>query len=76
VNVIKPDDINYVASGYGPLLVRIVQVIAQATASTTNLPTAFLELLKLLPGPFLDFLQSSVAEELGDQLSRWGELMF
>ncbi len=68
--MIKPDDICYVAAGYGPLLVRIVQIIAQATAASTNLPSAFLDLLKLLPGPYLDFLQTKKPEELGDILCR------
>lgn len=68
--MIKPDDICYVAAGYGPLLVRIVQIIAQATAASSNLPSAFLDLLKLLPGPYLDFLQTSTPEELGDILCR------
>lgn len=64
VNMSKPDDFSYVAAGYAPLLARIVQM----TCSASVHPTVLAEGMKLLPGPFLDFVQPTHAEELVDLL--------
>jgi hypothetical protein len=51
-------------SGYAPLLPRIIQVLA----TNPSQHASTVEGLKLLPGPFLDFIQTSQPEELIDML--------
>lgn len=64
-NMMKPDDISYVAAGYAPLTARLVEFIG-----TNSLTSSFFEAMKLLPGPFLEFDQSNQPEELSDALLR------
>jgi hypothetical protein len=67
VNMIAPDDITYIAAGYGPLLVRLIQQLLTSNPQN-NLGLA--EALKLTPGPFIEFSQGAKAEELSEILAR------
>lgn len=63
--MIKPDDISYVAAGYAALTARLVECMGM-----NSLSSSLVDALKLLPGPFLEFNQSTDAEELSDALLR------
>lgn len=67
VNMANPDDITYVAAGYGPLLVRLVQ---QLLTSSPQQNVSLTEALKLTPGPFVEITQGAKAEELSEILAR------
>ena len=58
-------DISYVAAGYAPLSVRLLQILGSGSWTSAN------EIVKQLPGPLLEFSQQdSVAEELSEALTR------
>jgi hypothetical protein len=67
VSMARPEDINYVAAGYGPLLVRLVQLMLQTTLQQSG---PLQEAMKLLPGPYIDINQGNNAEELSEILAR------
>jgi vacuolar protein sorting-associated protein 33A len=56
---------SYVAAGYSPLLVRLVQCLGRA-AGWSSIADA----MRLLPGPLLEVTQSAIAEELNDAIKR------
>ena len=63
----RVNDISYVAAGYAPLSIRLLQILGSGSW------TAASEIIKQLPGPLLEFSQQdSVAEELSDALKREG----
>jgi len=80
------ETISYVTAGYAPILVRLVQLLglssgtggsggsgAGRSTSWNNVPNAaqVLEVLKLMPGPLLEFAQlPTVAESLTEALQR------
>lgn len=66
VNMSRPDDISYVSAGYAPLLVRLVQSLS----STNNSWAAMGDIMKLLPGPLLEFTQTVRPEDLSEALAR------
>lgn len=67
VSMARPEDINYVAAGYGPLLVRLVQLMLQTSLQQSG---PLQEAMKLLPGPYIDINQGNNAEELSEILAR------
>lgn len=60
-----PDDISYVSAGYAPLSVRLVQLLANPGGWR-----AIADVMRLLPGPLLEFTQTSALEELPEALAR------
>lgn len=64
VNTLKPTDISYVAAGYAPLSVRLVQSLA------TNTWSSMTDVMRALPGPLLEFTQLNKAEELTEAIAR------
>ena len=64
----RVSDISYVAAGYAPLSVRLLQILGSGSWTSAN------EIVKQLPGPLLEFTQQeSVAEELSEALARTAE---
>lgn len=61
----SPDDISYVSAGYAPLSVRLVQLLANPGGWR-----AIADVMRLLPGPLLEFTQTSALEELPEALAR------
>jgi hypothetical protein len=56
---------SYVAAGYAPLSVRLLQILGSSSWTAAN------DIVRLLPGPLLEFTQQdSVAEELTEALAR------
>lgn len=64
LNMSKPDDISYVAAGYAPLSVRLVQMLASSSWSAMG------DIMRLLPGPLLEFTQLERPEELSEAVAR------
>lgn len=60
------DSISYVSAGYAPLLVRLVQLLGHNGISWDCIA----DTLKQLPGPVLEFTQSSTPEHLSEALER------
>ena len=66
VSAARPDDISYVSAGYAPLSVRLVQLLANSGGWR-----GIAEVMRLLPGPLLEFTQSpGIVEELPEALAR------
>lgn len=63
-DVSKADDISYVSAGYAPLSVRLVQLLSNGGWKGIS------DVMRLLPGPLLEFTQTSASEELPDALAR------
>lgn len=61
------DSISYVSAGYAPLLVRLVQLLGHNGISWDCIA----DTLKQLPGPVLEFTQSSTPEHLSEALERY-----
>ena len=61
---VAPDDISYVSAGYAPLSVRLVQLLANGGWR------GIADIMRLLPGPLLEFTQTSALEELPEALAR------
>lgn len=67
VNMSRPEDISFVAAGYAPLSVRLVQMLVQPGGR----PVAMEAMRTLLPGDFLEIIQHAhKPEELVDLLAR------
>jgi vacuolar protein sorting-associated protein 33A len=66
VNTVEPDDIAYVSSGYAPLSVRILQTAILQGWSHPQRE----EVLRELPGSFLDIVQYNPPEDLTTALKR------
>lgn len=64
VNVVSPNDIAYVSSGYAPLSIRLLQAAVKPGWS------AYASTLQLLPRPAIEFTQHSQPEELARALAR------
>lgn len=64
VNVVSPNDIAYVSSGYAPLSVRLLQAAVKPGWS------AYATTLQLLPRPAIEFTQQAKPEELTQALAR------
>jgi len=64
VNASSVEDISYVSAGYAPLSVRLVQLLAN------NGWRAIADVMRLLPGPLLEFTQKSTPDELPEALAR------
>ena len=60
----SPGDISYVSAGYAPLSVRLVQLLQSGSWR------AIADVMRLLPGPLLEFTQTSALEELPEALAR------
>lgn len=67
VDVINPTSISYVSSGYAPLSVRLVEKLGTRGPQSWR---GIGEVMRLLPGPTLEFTQTSVPEELSDAIDR------
>ena len=65
-NLSKADDISYVSAGYAPLSVRLIQLLGN------NSWTAIADVMRLLPGPLLEFNQIEATEELAEAIVRCG----
>jgi len=65
IDMSRPDDASYVSAGYAPLSVRLVQTLA-----TTGWRALADNVMRLLPGPMLEFTQTSIPEELPEALAR------
>lgn len=63
---VSQDSISYVSAGYAPLLVRLVQLLGHNGISWDCIA----DTLKQLPGPVLEFTQSSTPEHLSEALER------
>lgn len=64
LNMSRPDDMSYVAAGYAPLSVRLVQMLASSSWGAMG------EIMRLLPGPLLEFTQLERPEELSEAVAR------
>jgi vacuolar protein sorting-associated protein 33A len=67
VDVIEPTSISYVSSGYAPLSVRLVEKLGGRGQQSWR---GIGDVMRLLPGPTLEFTQTSVPEELSDAIDR------
>lgn len=56
---------SYVAAGYSPLLVRLVQYLGRPSGWSS-----IVETMRLLPGPLIEVTQSAISEELHDAMNR------
>jgi vacuolar protein sorting-associated protein 33A len=64
VDTIEPDDISYVSSGYAPLTVRLLQ------SAVTGWKNGRDDILREIPGRFIDIMQSSPPEDLSATMQR------
>lgn len=63
---VNQDSISYVSAGYAPMLVRLVQLLGHNGISWNCIA----DTLRQLPGPVLEFTQSSTPEHLSEALER------
>jgi vacuolar protein sorting-associated protein 33A len=64
VDTVEPDDISYVSSGYAPLTVRVLQ------SAVTGWKNGRDDILREIPGRFIDIVQPSPPEDLTTTLQR------
>eukprot|EP01039_Chlorochromonas_danica_P000911 gene911-993_t len=70
VNMVRPQDISFVAAGFAPLSARIVQMLSQAGSRQTVIDA----MRSFLPGDFLEVIQHAhKPEELSDLLAKTPE---
>jgi vacuolar protein sorting-associated protein 33A len=67
VDTVDPDDISFVSSGYAPLTVRLIQSAAHGWKNGGGSRD---EILREIPGRFLDILQQYPPEDLAATLKR------
>jgi vacuolar protein sorting-associated protein 33A len=64
VDTVEPDDISYVSSGYAPLTVRLLQ------SAVTGWKNGRDDILREIPGRFIDIIQSVPPEDLVTTMQR------
>lgn len=65
-------DMSYVSAGYAPMSARLVQNVVTMRPAGMSQPSwrSVAETVRLMPGPTLEFTQTSVPEELDEALQR------
>jgi vacuolar protein sorting-associated protein 33A len=64
VDTVEPDDISYVSSGYAPMTVRVLQ------SAVTGWKNGRDDILREIPGRFIDIVQQSPPEDLTTTMQR------
>lgn len=65
-------DMSYVSAGYAPMTARLVQNVVTMRPAGLSQPSwrSVADIVRLMPGPTLEFMQTSAPEELDEALQR------